>query len=581
MVRRNINSRLFLVFLVFIFALSFLIARLVYVQIFKSSQFKIIARDQHNIFTELRPQRGAIFDRNLKELAVNIATYSLYSTNNVQLSAQAGATGTNAAGEGEFTDGKKITQLTRLLNLDEDTLKARLDLHKNFVWLKRKVTPDVSAEIKDLNIPGIGQVREFQRFYPNSNLASHIIGFTNIDNKGLEGVELYADRYLAGIKGWRLAQQDAKRREVVCWSYKSILPSDGYNLVLTIDNVVQNIVERHLRQAARKYKATSATAIVMEPESGEILALYNYPDYDLNKFQDYPPDVRRNLAITDIFEPGSSFKFVTAAAALEENQVKIDDLFYCEKGSYRIGGRILHDYRPYGELSLQEVMEHSSNIGIVKIAQNLGEKALYNYIRKFGFGSSTGIDLPGEVAGIVRPPRQWSRVSMSSIPMGQEIAVTPIQMICAISCVANDGVLVKPKLLKYIQRQDGQIIKSFPTQEVRRVISVETAHTLKGILTACVENGTGKRAEVPRYKTAGKTGTAQKAKPGGGYYRHRYFASFVGFVPAEQPLIAILVVLNEPTPVYFGGTVAAPVFRKIATETLRYLEMSDEVKGIN
>lgn len=536
---------------------SLLITRLIYIQVFKSRQFKNLASDQHRIFSEIQPSRGIIFDRKFKELAVDTISYSIFATGEIS------------------ADASIEDKLSSILNLDKETIAGKLNLDKNFVWLKRKVSPEVSKKIKDLDISGIGQVKEYKRFYPNGPLACHVIGFTDIDNKGLEGIELYGDSYLSGIKGWRLAQRDAKRRELICWGYKSIKPCDGYNLVLTIDSVIQNIAERHLRRAAERYKATSATVIVMEPKSGEILALCNYPGYDLNNFGDYKPYLRRNLAITDIFEPGSSFKFVTAAAALEENQVGLEDKFFCEKGKYRIGKRILHDYKPYGQLSFKEVIEHSSNIGTVKIAQVLGSKTLYNYVRNFGFGNLTEIDLPGEVKGIVRPPNKWSKLSIASISIGQEIAVTPMQLISALSSVANDGELVKPKILKFIQRKDGRVIKSYPTHHVRRIISIKTAGLLKEILAGVVENGTGKLAKVDGYVAAGKTGTAQKAKPEGGYYRHKYISSFVGFVPADEPIISILVVFNEPHPQYFGGKVAAPVFRKIATETLRYLKMSE------
>jgi cell division protein FtsI/penicillin-binding protein 2 len=568
--RKNLNSRLYAVSLFFILIFSFLIARLVYVQIFKSSQFKAYALEQHSIFTEIEPSRGLVLDRNLKELAVNTVSYSVYATDKFRAFA---ALEDNC---------EKIDKFARILNLDKEALAAKLNKGKNFIWLRRKVSPEVSAALKDLNISGIGQVRENRRFYPNGSLASHLTGFTDVDNKGLEGIELYCDTYLSGIKGWRMAQRDAKKREVFCWESKSILPSDGYNVVLTIDSVIQNIAEKHLRSAGEKFKAVSGTAIVMDPNNGEVLALCNYPDYDLNSFQDYETKARKNLAVTDIFEPGSSFKFVAAAAAIEEKVVKLEDQFFCENGRYRIGGRTLHDYKPYGELSFKEVMEYSSNIGIVKAAQLLeSNDRLYRYIRNFGFGSLTGVDLPGEVKGISRSPEEWSGVSISSIPMGQEIAVTPLQLVCAVSCVANDGVLLKPKILKSIQGKEGQVIKSFPEQKVRRVISAESARLLKEVLAGCVENGTGKKANVPGYKTAGKTGTAQKAKPGGGYYKHKYCSSFVGFVPADKPVIAILVVFNEAYPRYFGGTVAAPVFRKIATETLRYLEMENGTKELN
>ncbi len=560
MFRRSLNSRLYLVFLFFTLFFSFLIARLAYVQLFKSQQFKNLAGEQHKIFTEIAPLRGAILDRNLKELALNSISYSIFATREIAAKERIG------------------DALGPILELDKDILASKLNLDKSFVWLKRKVSPEVCAKVKALSICGVGQLKEDKRFYPEGSLAGHLIGFTDIDNNGLEGIELSCDSYLSGIKGWRLAQRDAKRQEVICWGYKSILPCDGYNVVLTIDSVIQSIAERHLREAARKYKAISATAIVMAPATGEILALCNYPDYDLNKAGAYAADLRRNLAVTDNFEPGSSFKFVTAAAAIEEAKVSLEDKFFCEEGKYRIGRRILHDYKPYGELTVREIIEHSSNIGVAKVAQTLGKELLYGYIRSFGFGSLTGIDLPGEAKGILRPPSRWSAASLSSIPMGQEIAVTSIQLICAISSVANDGVLLRPKLIKCIQDKDGKVIKSFPVRRVRRVISPETAQALREVLAGVVERGTGKRAELSGYKAAGKTGTAQKPNPRGGYYKNRYFSSFVGFLPADKPIISILVVLDEPRPQYFGGTVAAPVFKKIATETLRYLEMTNEIK---
>ncbi|MBN2097231.1 MAG: penicillin-binding protein [Candidatus Omnitrophica bacterium] len=559
MLRRNPNPRLHLVFLIFALAFLLLLARLVFVQIFQSPRLKSYAQDQHNVFIQIMPKRGLILDGKYRELAVNAVSYSIFATDKFQ------------------TPQDKIDKLSALLGLDKKDLAKKLNTPKKFVWLKRKISPELAQQVKDLELSGVGQIREDKRFYPEGSFACHILGFTDIDNHGLEAAELYYEPYLAGTKGWRLAQRDAKRREVICWNEQSILPLDGYNVVLTIDSIIQNIAERHLRKAAAKYKATQGMAIVMQPKTGEILALCNYPEYDLNAFGDYPQQLRRNLAISDMFEPGSSFKFVTVAAALEEKRVKITDKFYCEKGVYRLGRRILHDYKPYAELNVKEIISHSSNIGTVKIAQTLEAKTLYKYIKDFGFGSLTDIDLPGEAKGIVRPVAQWSGISISSIPMGQEVGVTALQLITAMSCLANDGILVKPKIVKSIQQKAGQEMKAFPTQEVRRVISSETANALKEILTAVVEEGTGKLAQVAGYQTAGKTGTAQKAKAQGGYYKNKYVSSFVGFVPADQPLIAVLVVLNEPRP-YFGGTVCAPVFSQIATETLRYLKMTNEAQ---
>ncbi len=557
MAKTELNSRLYLVFLFFAIVFFALVSRLIYVQVIRSAEFKEYASQQHNIFTEIASSRGFILDRNSRALAINAVSYSIFATNQLKVNK-------------ELTD-----KIAALLKLNSDALFEKLSFGKSFVWLKRKADPEVSDIIKQWKLEGIGQIRENKRFYPNGSTASHVIGFTDIDNKGLEGVEVYCDSYLTGLKGWRLTGRDAKQREILCWGYKSILPTDGYDVVLTIDSVIQAIAERKLREAVKKYKASSATVIVLRPKTGEILALCNYPEYNLNNINDCPAEARRNLAVTDMFEPGSSFKFVTAACALEEGKAALEDKIFCEQGQYRTGGRILHDYRPYGELSFEQVIAHSSNIGVAKIAEKVGSRILYKYIKSFGFGDLTGIELPGEVSGILRSVDKWSSPSLTSIAMGQEVAVTPIQLICAISVIANDGILIKPKIINYIQRKDGTVIKSFPVKEVRRVISAQTAGKVKQALVQVVEEGTGKKARVSGYNVAGKTGTAQKAKPDGGYYKNRYCATFVGFLPVEDPEIAILVVLNEPYPRYFGGTVCAPVFSKIAVETLRYLEMSD------
>lgn len=558
MSKRSFNTRLYLIFLSFILSFILLISRLVYIQIFKAPEFRQLASKQHKIFTEISPSRGTIFDRNLVALAINASSYSIFATKQNTISE-------------ELRPG-----LAELLELDEELLHSKLDSEKSFVWLKRKVSPEVSAKVRALGLTGIGYLREKKRFYPNTSLASHIIGFTNIDNKGLEGIELGSDSRLSGIKGWRLAQRDAKKQEVIGWGYKSILPTNGYDVVLTIDSVIQTIVERHLRKAAKKYNVASATAIVLDPKTGEILALYNYPDYDLNKASESEFLVRKNLAVTDIFEPGSSFKFITAAAAIEEGVIAPEDKVFCEEGRYRVGGRILHDHKPYGKISFEKVIAYSSNIGIAKVATKLGKELLYKYIRDFGLGSLTEIDLPGEVRGIIRAPSAWSGASLSSIPMGQEIAVTPIQLINALSCIANDGILLKPKIIHSIQNKKKEVVKLFPTHKLRRVVSSQTATAVKKILAAAVKIGTGKKAQVSGYAVAGKTGTAQKPNPKGGYYKNKYVASFIGFIPVDEPELVILVVLNEPRPRYFGGTVCAPVFKKIATESLRYLRMSEK-----
>jgi cell division protein FtsI (penicillin-binding protein 3) len=354
-----------------------------------------------------------------------------------------------------------------------------------------------------------------------------------------------------------------------------VQPVDGLDLVLTIDEVIQYIAERELDKAFKKYNAKAASIVVMDPHTGRILAIANRPTYDLNRRTGVSKDAMRNRAICDLFEPGSVFKIVTAAAALEEKKVTESDVFFCENGAYRVGGRILHDHRPHGNLTFRQVIEESSNIGTVKIAQLLGPDALYRYIRAFGFGSKLGIDLSGEISGMISAPRSWSKTSITSIPMGQEVGVTALQLASAISVIANGGQLMKPYIVDSVRDNQGRIIKQNKPALLRKVISVDTAMRIKKILTGVVEEGTGRMGKVAGFSAAGKTGTAQKLEPNGTYSHSKFIASFIGFAPAEDPILAIVVTVDEPHPYYFGGVVAAPVFQKVAGDAIRYIKGSE------
>lgn len=552
----NYHRRFGAVFLFFFIFFIFCIARLFFIQIFRSSYLAGIAKRQHNLFIELEPRRGTIYDSNLKPQAVNIPADSLY------------------ASPDEIPDKEKeiiIRQLSPILNVDRVYLKTRLYRKKSFIWLARKISPQQAEAIKKLNIKGIDFIKESERSYPNGYLASHLVGFAGLDNVGLEGIELYYDKYLKGEDGWALFLRDARQKKLGLYE-KMVLPKDGYDLVLTVDEVIQYIVERELDKVFKTYHAKGASVVVMDPHTGAILALSNRPTFDLNEYANVGKEQIRNRSICDLFEPGSAFKIVTASAALQEQKVVEEDKFFCENGSYRVANHILHDHRPHGWLTFREVIEQSSNIGTTKVAQILGPDSLYRYIRLFGFGSKSGINLPGEITGVIREPRRWSKTSIGAVPIGQEVGVTALQLVSAISVIANGGQLMRPYIVKEVRDRYEQTIKKFSPIMIRKVISLDTALRVKKILTGVVEEGTGKLAKISGFTAAGKTGTAQKLEPNGTYSHNKFVASFIGFAPAEDPVVAIAVVVDGPHPYYFGGVVAAPVFKNVAGDVIRYLK---------
>lgn len=548
------RARLIAVFLLFAISLSLLFLRLFYIQVLRYDFFSKIASDQHTVSIEISPKRGTIFDRNMRVLAVNLNSDSVYA---------------NARVIDNKTQAAK--KLSPVLGLSEQFIHERLSRDKAFVWIKRKVTPAESAAVKKLNILGINTVQESERFYPNKSMACHSIGTVDVDNIGLEGLELYYNKYLAGENGWLVSTQDAKRKLVESYQDEYVPPKDGFDLVLTIDEVIQHIAERELAKAYEKHNAKAATIVVMDPRNGEVLALANLPAYDLNDFRNRPQESMRNRAITDFFEPGSVFKVITASALLSEHLVKLTDQFYCENGAWKTGNKTLHDHTPHGTMTFKEVIEKSSNIGTVKAASRLGQEKMYKYIKAFGFTDTTGIDLPGEVVGINRPTSKWSRVSMNAIPMGQEVTSTAIQLACAITAVSNNGYLLKPRIVSRIVDTDGKVLKEFPPKVVRRVVSPQTAATIRSVLTGVTQTGTGRKAKPADFRVGGKTGTAQKVEPHGVYSHDKFIASFIGFAPAEAPCLAVVVCVDEPHPVYFGGDVSAPVFKNVVDQSLKYI----------
>jgi len=550
----NYRRRSEAVFLTFFIFLLLCVGRLLFIQFFRSNYLTVIAKKQHNQLVELEPRRGTIYDSSLKAQAFNMSMDSLYAVPNDIKNKE-----------------NSINQLLPILGVERSYLQERLYRKKAFIWLARKLTPEKSVAIKKLNIKGLGFLKETKRIYPNSYLASHVIGFSGMDNIGLEGVERDYNKYLKGQLGWAIFLRDARQKKLDIWE-KMVLPVDGLNVVLNIDEVIQYIAERELDKAFKSFHAKGASIVVMDPHTGRILALANRPTYDLNDHSEVSRDAMRNRSICDLFEPGSVFKIVTASAALEEKKVTEEDVFFCENGAYKIGGRILHDHTSHGNLTFRQVIEESSNIGTVKIAQLLGPDTLYRYLRAFGFGSKLGVDLAGEISGMISPVRAWSKTSMTAIPIGQEVGVTTLQLASAISVIANGGQLMKPYIIDSVRDNQGQIIKQNKPVLIRKVISVDTAMRIKKILTGVVEEGTGRLAKVSGFSAAGKTGTAQKLEANGTYSHSKFVASFIGFVPAEDPLLTIVVTIDEPHPVYFGGVVAAPVFQKVAGDAIRYIK---------
>lgn len=530
--------------------------RLVDIMLFNHEWFSARARFQQ-VKKEIIPvKRGIIFDRRGRELAINLDTESIY------------------VDPSEITSPDKVVSaLSERINQKPEIILAKLNTDRRFNWIERKVSIEYTQGIKDLKLRGIGFVPEVKRYYPKGSLASHLIGFVNVDNNGLEGVEQRYDRYLASRSERAYAFRDA-RGNVLSDGQSFSLNREikGNNLVLTIDEGLQYILEKNLDAAFLHWKAASATAIMMDPYTGEILAMANRPNFDINNPSDAAPKQRRNRAITDCYEPGSTFKIIAGTAALEEGIVNPDTKFDCSAGYVEVGGKKMRDAHRHGVISFKEVIQKSSNVGTIKIGLSLGRERLYEYIKRFGFGQKTGIDLPGEVSGWVRHPSKWSGTSIGAISIGQEVAVTPLQVLRAYAVIANGGFLVSPYVVSEVKSPEGNTVFK-RTPENKRILSERTVNIFREILkTVTEEGGTALEAAVDGNQVAGKTGTAQLIDPKTKRYsRDKYVSSFVGFVPADKPKIAMIVVIHEPKGQIYGGVVAGPVFRKIASESLSYL----------
>lgn len=533
--------------------LGFLSAKLYFIQIVRHRDFGTRADAQYGRRIPVAAKRGTIYDRRGRALAISLDAASVFAHPELV--------------QDPVTTASRLAQVLEVLPAK---VLANLQSKRPFVWIQRKVDPARAGAVANLALPGVGLVPEGKRYYPRKSLAAHVIGFAGLDDKGLEGVELEYDHLLtSGVRSLS-GRVDALGR-IVFREAEAI--SAGSDLFLTIDEVIQHVAERELEAAIRRSGAKSGTVIVMDPGTGEILALANVPSYNLNTYGSSPPAFRRNRALTDPYEPGSAFKLILAAAAIEEGLVGPEDFFSSEDGFIEVAGVKIRDRERYGRMTFRDVMAFSSNVGAVKVGMRVGKDLFYTYITTFGFGLPTGVDLPGENLGLIRQPQQWSQVSIGALSIGHEISATPIQLITAVATVANDGYLMRPRVVKAVRDSDGRMREIEPVP-VRRVLSQGTARTLASMLTEVVERGTGQAAAIPGTAVAGKTGTAQKIdRNTGRYSRTKVVASFVGYVPAENPRLAILVLIDEPQRFTWGGSVAAPAFREIAREILSYLEI--------
>ncbi len=549
--------RVALIFVVLAAGLAALLGRLFVLQIRDHRGLTERASRQYHRLVPLTSKRGTITDRNGRELAVSLQAPSVFA----QPSAVANPDAAAAA-------------LAPHLAVPRAELLERLRADKPFVWIARRVEPAQAEAVARLNLKGIGLVPESRRFYPRQELAAHLLGFVGLDDRGLEGIEFQYDAVLGGKPRWVVAAQDALGR-VVFRDEPEPTDRETFDLVLTIDEVMQYIAERELERAVARSRARGGSAIVMDPRTGEVLALANWPTFNPNLYQQTPAAARRNRAAADAFEPGSAFKVILGAAALEEGVVHPGDRFYGEGGAIEVGGVTIRDHERYEWLTFEEVLAHSSNVGAVKVGLRLGKTLYYNYISGFGFGSLTGVDLPGETPGLIRRPQKWSQVSLGALSIGQEISVSPLQLLTAFAAVANGGELVRPYVARALRRPEGELVRAFGPLKLRRVISAATARALAASLQGVVRDGTGKAAAVAGYSVMGKTGTAQKLDRATGRYSHqKVVASFVGALPAEDPRLAILVVIDEPqAALAWGGAIAAPTFREIAREALKYLRV--------
>ena len=532
------------------------LGRLAYLQLFRYSEYYSRAQHQQRLIVEVGASRAEIFDRNMNPLAMSVPVDSAFAV------------------PSEIADPDMVARLIgKVLEVSPDDIATRLAASRSFVWIARKLPPEKAERIAAMNLRGIYFQREGGRFYPKRDLAAHVLGYVDIDERGLGGIEYSLDDHIRSKPGKMLILADAHRR----W-YDSAdkAPDAGTSVVLTLDEKIQYIAEKELAQAIQDTHAKAGTIIVENPNSGELLAVANWPTFNPNAAKDSDPESRVDRAVSALYEPGSVFKIVTLSAAIDQGVTNADEVIDCQNGAIYIAGHRIRDHKAYGNLTVSQILANSSDVGAIKVGLRLGAPKFYDYIRAFGFGQPTGVDLPGEGRGMLRRLDNWTPVSVGSISMGQEIGVTPLQMITAVSAIANGGSIVRPHVVRALRH--GTQLAEQQEPQPRRVIRETTAATMRRMLEGVVLNGTGKLARLDGYTTAGKTGTAQKFDIATGHYSaHDLIASFVGFAPINTPAITVLVQLDSPAGMHEGGQVAAPAFKHVAQQVLAYMDVPHDV----
>lgn len=538
--------------------------RLVHIQIVEHEHFTRLAARKHVKQQTIHASRGSIYDARGELLAGNVPVRTIVADASLVRDPQAVA---DAVG--------------RHLGLKPGDVLDKLATGSRYIVLARKV-PEITADALADDLRALGQCGmtfepEEIRIYPNDSMLCHVVGFTNYEMRGMDGIERAMDEYLVGRDGYRFIEKDRTGREIVLYRGAERAPVNGCDVYLTIDMGLQQIIEDELDALVQKYTPESASIILMEPRTGAILALANRPHYSPESIEADDLEAMKNRAVINMVEPGSTFKIVAAGAALNEGFVEPDTLIFCENGRFHYGGKSLRDHHPYGELTVSDILVKSSNIGSAKLAIQLGELKFYEYIRRYGFGEKTGIDLPGEIGGMLHPVPKWSKISITRLPMGHEIGVTPVQMVAAMSVIANGGILVRPHVVRSVVDSEGRLVKENKALAVRRVLQHRVARQISSALADVVsDRGTAKLAKVEGFRVAGKTGTAQKVDPNGGYTPGKYVVSFLGYLPEEDPRFVGLVIVDDPHTepgLCYGGTVAAPVFASMAARAMRYLDV--------
>jgi cell division protein FtsI (penicillin-binding protein 3) len=558
-------KRIFVVGAVIALSFGVLVCRALTFRLKDNDQIDKVAMRQYRTAVTQSTRRGKIFDRKGRELAFDVPVDSVF------------------ANPREIESPVKAAEvLSSVLGVERSKLLERFSANRKFVWVKRRVDEKQSAKVEDLNLKGVYKMRENARFYPGKTLASSVLGAVGFDSEPLGGVELAYDKHLSTRKGATNLRRDAR-------GHLYLSPTDDekpevHNAWLTIDSTLQYITERELEQGVKKSRSKGGAAIVVDVKNGEILAMASYPGFDPNEYSKYPFSHWKNRAVSDVYEPGSTFKVVVVAAALNAGVVKPDDVFDCENGRLRVANHVIGDTHPYKKITVADIIKVSSNIGSYKVEQQLGKEGVYDAIRNFGFGKVTGFDLPGESVGILAPVSKWSPLQFATIAFGQGIAATPLQMTMAFAAIANGGTLFKPYLVKQIISEEGVVTYEGRPEITFNPITPATAKMVREMLVRVVgEGGTGKLAYSSEYSMAGKTGTAQKADPKTGKYaKGKYNSSFVGFAPAKNPMIAVYVGMDEPADqLYYGGQIAAPVFKNISEAALKYAKVPAEVLTVS